>query len=549
MKQASEGFYQSISNARKGDIEIDAGRSRGIVSSGRPSYIDSLFLRAFICISLSQSGTYLLNNSIYPSIALVDPVLRDVNQFIGIIAGFILFLFGYFAPRFIKFRIVIPIAIFVLCLCAVFGGAGVVLGDGLLLVAASAVKMVFNPWVAVMTFFLLIKLPKEKLPLCLALGMLTSCLCSLLIQQIALESQTIIYFAINPVIIVLTSKDVGGLFEMTSMNPGAYHRAPARPASFIPLISRFFLTIFFFQVAFGFSLHFGEERGFGLSSVSILIYSVILIWVCVDRCMQGTDLFVRILGVAIVGAMTLALLDNHLNSYIYSTSSILVLSCASMGFKFFFWDIIAKVSARNPENALCFICLATAVNAASSTLGAALGTGIGQMQASESPYAAIGLLLVIIAFVAFLAIGLNGYSFKEVIDRVEPESSQMADERIEASPLPSDGVNDVVNDERNSAIAIEEDHGDDRCENGADDLSADPYALRIELLALDYNLTVREREVFDLLAHGRNGAYIEKKLCISRNTVKAHVKHIYQKLDIHSHQELISIVRQSHPMP
>ncbi len=70
-----------------------------------------------------------------------------------------------------------------------------------------------------------------------------------------------------------------------------------------------------------------------------------------------------------------------------------------------------------------------------------------------------------------------------------------------------------------------------------------PYDERVIRLAEKFNLTTRECEVFDLLAHGRNGAYIEQKLCISRNTVKAHVKHIYQKLEIHSHQELISIVR------
>ena len=57
----------------------------------------------------------------------------------------------------------------------------------------------------------------------------------------------------------------------------------------------------------------------------------------------------------------------------------------------------------------------------------------------------------------------------------------------------------------------------------------------------EFGLTEREREVFLLLAHGRNGRYIMDNLVISRNTAKTHIKHIYSKLGVHSHQELIDL--------
>lgn len=44
------------------------------------------------------------------------------------------------------------------------------------------------------------------------------------------------------------------------------------------------------------------------------------------------------------------------------------------------------------------------------------------------------------------------------------------------------------------------------------------------------------------MARGRDRTYIQEQLVVSRNTVKAHVKHIYAKLDIHSHQDLIDLV-------
>ena len=65
---------------------------------------------------------------------------------------------------------------------------------------------------------------------------------------------------------------------------------------------------------------------------------------------------------------------------------------------------------------------------------------------------------------------------------------------------------------------------------------------RCEKIAERCGLTPREREVFRLLARGRNSPYIQKELVITNNTVKAHVKHIYQKLGVSSHQELIDLV-------
>ena len=58
-------------------------------------------------------------------------------------------------------------------------------------------------------------------------------------------------------------------------------------------------------------------------------------------------------------------------------------------------------------------------------------------------------------------------------------------------------------------------------------------------------LTAREAEIFALLAQGRNGAYIQRQLGVSYNTVKTHVAHIYTKLGVHSHQELIDLVERA----
>ncbi len=52
-------------------------------------------------------------------------------------------------------------------------------------------------------------------------------------------------------------------------------------------------------------------------------------------------------------------------------------------------------------------------------------------------------------------------------------------------------------------------------------------------------LTAREREIGTLLAYGRTQPWIAERLSISENTVGTHVRHIYQKADVHGRQEFI----------
>lgn len=61
---------------------------------------------------------------------------------------------------------------------------------------------------------------------------------------------------------------------------------------------------------------------------------------------------------------------------------------------------------------------------------------------------------------------------------------------------------------------------------------------RIELIAQNYRLSPREKEVFALLVDGRSLPHIESKLVISHSTARTHVKHIYEKLGVTNRQEL-----------
>lgn len=63
-------------------------------------------------------------------------------------------------------------------------------------------------------------------------------------------------------------------------------------------------------------------------------------------------------------------------------------------------------------------------------------------------------------------------------------------------------------------------------------------------VAQRFGLSARETEIFLLLAQGRSRPYIRDSLYLSKNTVATHIRHIYEKLGVHSQQELIDLVEE-----
>ena len=56
----------------------------------------------------------------------------------------------------------------------------------------------------------------------------------------------------------------------------------------------------------------------------------------------------------------------------------------------------------------------------------------------------------------------------------------------------------------------------------------------------DYNLTAREKEILSLLVDGLSYKMIGDKLSISFFTVNNHIRHIYEKMHVHSQSEAVS---------
>lgn len=106
---------------------------------------------------------------------------------------------------------------------------------------------------------------------------------------------------------------------------------------------------------------------------------------------------------------------------------------------------------------------------------------------------------------------------------------------LDSRPNWSDLVISKLDEERLEA----ESKADDRAKS---EMVKDEILARCEVLAEEFKLSKRECEVLGYLALGWSAPRIESELCISNNTVKTHIKHIYAKLGVHSRDEVKMLV-------
>ena len=92
-----------------------------------------------------------------------------------------------------------------------------------------------------------------------------------------------------------------------------------------------------------------------------------------------------------------------------------------------------------------------------------------------------------------------------------------------------------------SGVAVKRAHGQ-RAETSAEPAPQKvPFQRKCAIIGEYYGLTRREVDVFRLIAAGRNSTRIQEELSISAGTVNTHSHHVFQKLDVHSQQEVIDL--------
>lgn len=463
-------------------------------------------------IACRYLSVLLMNQALFPLFDSVFTYARDVSITVSSLALIAAALVAIWQPRLIAPRSIALLLAVGSAVSAAGLAAGLASGWPWLLVIAACLATTCRSLLTLTADLAAVSLPPRRMVACVAAGILASHVVDAALSGIDPLVGSLLAVVVLPLAtLVLCGPAAEALLTATAKAEPAAELSITHPATFLPLTSALYVFQFIVYAAFGFALRFGEVNGVPSFSMllSVVALAAVLAGALVRR-REAPDLdgLCSLVVLALLSGLMLASVHTPGGAVLANT----VLMVGNSLYSVFIVCLLVMLSKRNPVNALSVFGWANGIGGLGTTLGALVGTTGNALVAANDPvaasYMAIGCAVLFAAYVLF---GPRGSTLRAQIAAVEPIPSAEALDRLSGE---------------------------------------EAFEARCHAIAQRYELTPREEETFTMLARGRNREYIQNALQVSRNTVKAHVKHTYAKLGIHSHQELLDLVEQADgPLP
>lgn len=480
------------------DLEISEGSRRQLIGE----IVNARWVRCFAALVFMFLGTWLLNQYVFPRFTLVFGMAREFATVGSCCAYLTVAITASLRPDIFKPQKFTLVAIGVFATGLVLVVLGLATANPFALAAGGFFMNFGRGLISVHACIVLIAFDARAT----AIGIAGSLALAYLLRNVFIALPDIfgvVMFLIGPLaIIALAWPYAAAIFDRIRSNPSAATLALTEPRAFLPYSHILFVSFFVFRIAFGFSLMFGESDGTPpLTVLAFLPLAVVALQVMAAGKAAPADILYQVASLFVLAGFLSVLVPQLANTAVPNV----LLAAGADCFSVLVYYTLAAIGRRNPSHALPIF----AWGQFATSIGTLVGTSLGHMTNGlliEEPLLVPGaVVVVVLVFSAFNLLALRTFSFEKTI------------EGIEAVPLLEPA--DESGEEQSDVI--------------------DRQSTRI---ATRFTLTERETDVFRLLAKGRNVPFIEEELIISRNTIKTHIKHIYQKMDLHSQQELIDMV-------
>lgn len=258
---------------------------------------------------------------------------------------------------------------------------------------------------------------------------------------------------------------------------------------------------------------------------------VMLAWASPRNLAFGTLFYGLLLGSVLV-VLVLALLNvdatvmGDVSSVLYGMTSLCL------------WALLCRVSFRSGRSAVQVV----GIGFGAACLGTTAGVGVGSaLYAAGMPTAALSFVMAG-AVILCVASSLFLLRIDDVKALMQPDADELDAEwagvSLGSAPSAKKDAPDALVQEAGVAAESPE---------PATVLDEYQASLRrlCAVMAVDYGLSTREVDVLELLVVGKDAKAIADELFISFNTVRSHIRRIYVKLDVHSRQELLDLVKEA----
>lgn len=547
-----------------------------------PSMLACAF--AYAAIKLVGSMT---NGYLYPLVASADGWIREMSTLVVAATFLAITAIAYRKPRIVRASVLVALACAFTLAAVACVAAGLSAHSITLLSLGIFCRSAGRALTLCLFALCLFQLESGKqVSFAIALGLFIFSVLDLFRGAVGTPLNAILLLgAVQIIVAAWAAKPASRVLHITSAGDSVDDLKLTDPTAFLPLFHGVFVCILLFSAASGFALTFNEVASAPptlLANTPLL--ALLLLFLLLSWGNKREDvLFTLSVLIVMAGFLTTPLSFNET----FANTSSTLLRFGEQCFDVLAWTVIAAIGRRNVYGCLVSAGVMQMMSSIGTLIGAMSGHITNDFVTTDFFMATGFALTMVFAFFAFLWCGFRTFSFTDAIESVTTVSHPSSDEQGEsdadagktamampsasgeepavrgqdASPaLSADGTatagnafaanaaaGDVPASDGASIMDAVRAAGTAPSENGpapeAGTATPEPNQLHENCARLgdEFGLTAREREVFGLLAHGRNGRYIMDHLVISRNTAKSHIKHIYSKLGVHSHQELIDL--------
>lgn len=520
--------------------------------------------KAQICIALAllQIASMVLNTSVFPAVATISPVSREISTFCGAAFSVAIALGAYFRPQLMRERALSIILLGLLGTSLALLYVGLQSRNPFLVTLGSPFGGMGMVWFSVLVGTALTTLQRRDAIAVIPLSFVASYgvqLCLSLTGPLDPLLGVAVYFTAIAGAYLFVVPHIEGLLASIQRHEPPTVLDATNPSSFLPFSSLIFITILLFNAACGFeaTLPGGNLPPLELW-LSFLPVCLVLV-MAVTR--QGKALSADSLEAAsallvLAGFLLvpLTLFGGGPLGFAHHAPALLLRSGSDCFFVLTYF-MIASVGARNPLGSLTTSASALAASWVGIGCGATLMTGLQALAVQNPELLILGSQCIAFAFVAYIFVALKKFSFEQAIADVVPLGP--IGELTSTDPSPNQNAScgnnpaGPDNSDRRQASHLrpvpygsDEQHPAKDCKQELQPEDA-LFLQACKAVSAEYGLTARENDVLELLARGRTSPVIQKRLVVSQNTVKSHVRHIYAKMGVHSQQELIDVVERT----
>lgn len=493
-------------------------------------------LRVCAALTLELLSSFIVNTMLFPNVALVMPVAREISTYSGAAFSIAVAVAAYVRPSLMREGVWS-----VACLASTVGAAillylGVLTNNTTLLLLGAPFGGLGSAWLAVLIGVGLANLGAARAMLAVPAGFVLEYAFRCGLMALGLPSSmglaTIAFVAALVASYLFVRHDARAILESVHDSTAPNVLNITSPSSYVSFSSLAFVSILLFNIACGFALGGASSAssvaGALISFIPVTIALVVVVArgsISTDALYRGSMLlvFAGLLTAPLLlfgGLLTTPLLlfggADPFNMQAHGT----LLSAGSDLFNVLMYCFIAAVGARNKLGAVSVSASFLATQWLGIGIGAPVAQFVNEISTSNATVAAWITMAITFAFVAYNYVGMRNYSFAETIEGITPAHTESL-------------VKNASGEEAEPAEGLQQKSDDTAFETAC------------AAVAEKHRLTARETEVFKLLARGRTSPVIQEKLVLSHNTVKTHVRHIYAKLDVHSQQELINMVEEA----